>query len=42
LPKRVLFAEQLPRNGRGKVQKNLLRAAYPRAILRTCPPYARP
>jgi len=37
LPKRVLFAEQLPRNGRGKVQKNLLRDAYldhdtPRAV----------
>jgi malonyl-CoA/methylmalonyl-CoA synthetase len=28
LPKRVLFADQLPRNTMGKVQKNLLRSAY--------------
>jgi malonyl-CoA/methylmalonyl-CoA synthetase len=28
LPKRVLFADQLPRNTLGKVQKNLLRSAY--------------
>jgi malonyl-CoA/methylmalonyl-CoA synthetase len=28
LPKRVLFADQLPRNAMGKVQKNLLRSTY--------------
>jgi malonyl-CoA/methylmalonyl-CoA synthetase len=28
LPKRVLFAEELPRNAMGKVQKNLLREAH--------------
>jgi malonyl-CoA/methylmalonyl-CoA synthetase len=28
LPKRVLFAEDLPRNTMGKVQKNILRDAY--------------
>jgi len=28
LPKRVVFADQLPRNAMGKVQKNLLREAY--------------
>lgn len=28
LPKCVVFADQLPRNAMGKVQKNLLRAAY--------------
>ena len=28
LPKRVIFADELPRNAMGKVQKNLLREAY--------------
>ena len=28
LPKRVIFADDLPRNTMGKVQKNLLREAY--------------
>ena len=28
LPKRVFFADDLPRNTMGKVQKNLLRDAY--------------
>ncbi len=28
LPKRVVFVEELPRNAMGKVQKNVLRAAY--------------
>jgi malonyl-CoA/methylmalonyl-CoA synthetase len=28
LPKRVLFADELPRNAMGKVQKNRLRSAY--------------
>jgi malonyl-CoA/methylmalonyl-CoA synthetase len=28
LPKRILFVAELPRNTMGKVQKNLLRAAY--------------
>ena len=28
VPKRVLFVDELPRNTMGKVQKNLLRAAY--------------
>jgi malonyl-CoA/methylmalonyl-CoA synthetase len=28
LPKRVLFAQDLPRNSMGKVQKNLLREAH--------------
>ena len=28
VPKRVLLIEELPRNSMGKVQKNVLRAAY--------------
>jgi len=28
VPKRVLLVEELPRNAMGKVQKNVLRAAY--------------
>ena len=28
VPKRVLIVEELPRNSMGKVQKNVLRAAY--------------
>ena len=28
LPKRVIFADDLPRNTMGKVQKNLLRETY--------------
>ncbi len=28
LPKRVIFAEDLPRNAMGKVQKNLLRETF--------------
>jgi malonyl-CoA/methylmalonyl-CoA synthetase len=28
LPKRILFADTLPRNAMGKVQKNVLRNTY--------------
>jgi malonyl-CoA/methylmalonyl-CoA synthetase len=28
VPKRVLLVDELPRNAMGKVQKNVLRAAY--------------
>jgi malonyl-CoA/methylmalonyl-CoA synthetase len=28
LPKRILFANNLPRNAMGKVQKNVLRSTY--------------
>jgi malonyl-CoA/methylmalonyl-CoA synthetase len=34
LPKRVLFADDLPRNAMGKVQKNLLREAHKHIYVR--------
>ena len=39
VPKRVLFIDELPRNAMGKVQKNVLRAAY--ASLYRNPPAGR-
>jgi len=37
VPKRVLLIDELPRNAMGKVQKNLLRAAYAALYEQRCP-----